>query len=108
MFGDLGKMIKLAAEMKSRIPAVQAKLAAGRFEADAGGVVSAVVDGKGILLDLRIDQRVFEGRDAAMLKDLVKTAVSAAQDQATQAAADAMKELTGGMGLPPGFGDILG
>jgi len=44
MFGDLGKMIKLAGEMKRRLPEIQAKIAASQYSADAGGgAVTATV-----------------------------------------------------------------
>jgi DNA-binding protein YbaB len=42
-----------------------------------------------------------------MLEDLIKAAVSAAQDKAATAAAEAMNELTGGMPLPPGMDGLL-
>ena len=44
---------------------------------------------------------------AASAADLIKTAVSAAQTQAAQAAAEMMQELTGGMTLP-GLDELLG
>ena len=110
MFGDignLGKLMKLAGEMKRRMPEMQAKLAASEFTADAGGgVVRATVSGKLLLKDVRIDPSLLadDAMDAGLLEDLVKAAVSAAQEKASAAAAEAMKEITGGMELPPGFG----
>jgi len=107
MFGDIGRLMKLAGEMKRKMPEMKARLESSRFTAAAGGgVVTAVVNGKGILADLKIDKSLLSGAqaDAEMLEDLVKAAVSAAQAKATAAADEAMKELTGGMDLPPGLG----
>jgi len=110
MFGDignLGKMLKLAGEMKRRMPEMQAKLEAGEYTAEAGGgVVRATVNGKLRIKDVRIDPALLAdgAMDAGMLEDLVKAAVSGAQEQASTAAAEAMKDITGGMELPPGFG----
>jgi DNA-binding YbaB/EbfC family protein len=107
MFGDIGKLMKMASEMKRRMPEMQEKLAATSYTARAGGgAVEATVNGKLALVELKIDPSVLaDGQlDAAMLEDLVKAAVSSAQQQATAAAAEAMKELTGGMELPPGMG----
>jgi len=110
MFGDignLGKMMKIAGELKRRMPEMQAKLAASEFSADAGGgVVRATVNGKLLIRDIRIDPALLTDAtlDAGMLEDLIKAAITAAQEQATAAAAEAMKEITGGMELPPGFG----
>jgi hypothetical protein len=108
MFDDFGKMLKMAGEMKRRLGDVQAKLAAGEFAAQAGGgAVSATVNGKGQLIDIRIDKAVLADCDMEMLADLVKAAVGAAQEKAAAAAAEAVKEVTGGMSLP-GLEYLLG
>ncbi len=103
MFGDLGKMMKLAGQMKSRLPEMKEKLAETTYTAEAGGgVVSATVNGRLGIEGLTIDPELLADAqtDAAMLEDLITVAVSAAQRKATEAAAEAMKELTGGMDLP--------
>lgn len=102
MFGDFGKMMKVAMQVKQRLPEVQAKLESSTFEAAAGGgAVTAAVNGKMKLVDLKINPELLDGTlDVAMLEDLVKAAVSAAQTKAADAAREAMAELTGGMSLP--------
>jgi len=106
MFGDLGKMLKMAGEMKRRLPELQEKLANTHYTAQSGGgAVSATVNGKLALADLRIAPQALKDADAELLADMIKAAVAAAQEQAAKAAAEAMKELTGG--LPPGLGDLL-
>ena len=103
MFGDLGKMMRIAADMKRRMPEMQAKLEASEFSADAGGgAVRATVNGKGRLTDVKIAASLLAeaGTDAAMLEDLIKAAVSGAQRQAAEAAVQAMQDLTGGMSIP--------
>jgi nucleoid-associated protein EbfC len=103
MFGDLGKMMRIAADMKRRMPEMQAKLEASEFSADAGGgAVRATVNGKMRLLDVKIAPAMLAapGADAAMLEDLIKAAVSGAQRQAADAAVQAMQDLTGGMSIP--------
>lgn len=114
MFGDLGKlgdlakMMKMAGEMKRKLPELQQKLAQSEYTAKAGGgMVSATVSGKLELVGLEIDPRVIEDADAPLLADMVKAAVAAAQRQAAEAAAAAMKELTGGMPLPPELGGLV-
>ena len=104
MFGDIGKLMKLASEMKRKMPEMQEKLALTTYSAQAGdGAVTATVNGKLALVDIKF-QAFTPTCDAAMIEDYVKAAVSAAQEKASRAAADAMKELTGGMDLPPGLG----
>lgn len=103
MFGDLGKIMKIAGKMKEEMPALKEKLANTDYTAEAGGgAVSATVNGKLALVELKISEQVRNdpGVDFDMLEDLIKAAVAAAQTQAAQAAAEAMRELTGGMDLP--------
>lgn len=103
MFGDLGKIMKIAGRMKSEMPALKEKLANTDFTAEAGGgAVSATVNGKLAIVDLKISEQIRNDPnvDYDMLEDLIKAAISAAQTQAADAAAEAMKELTGGMDIP--------
>ena len=112
MFGNIGKMMKIAGEMKTKMPEMQSKLEASEYTASAGGgAVSATVNGKLALVDVKIDPSLLAGQadgemDIEMLEDLVKAAVAAAQEQAATAAKQALQELTGGMDMP-GFSDML-
>jgi len=111
MFGDLGKIMKMARDMKQKAPAMREELANRQFTASAGGgAVSATVNGSMGLTDLTIDPEALADADAEMLADLVKAAVAAAQQQAKQAAVEMMQELTGGMDLPgmDGMEGLLG
>ena len=110
MLGNLGKMMKMVGELKTRMPEMQAKLAASEYQAQAGGgAVAATVNGKMQLVGLEIDPDVLgQGDvDVAELADLIKAAVSAAQEQAAGAAREAMSELTGGMPLPAGLDSLM-
>lgn len=110
MFGNLGKIMKMMGKLKTELPAMQERIAAGEHTAGAGnGAVTATVSGKLDLVDLRIDRDLLPGGelDTAMIEDLVKAAVSAAQLKAAEAARQAMLELTGGEDLPPGLDGML-
>ncbi len=103
MFGDLGKMMKLAAQMRQKLPQLKAEMEASTYEASAGdGVVTATVNGKLALVDIKIAPEYLTGDDCdgEMLEDLIKAAVGAGQDKASQASQEAMMKLTGGMQLP--------
>jgi len=111
MFGNLGKMMKLASELKTKLPEMQQRLAESEYTAEAGGGgVAATVNGKMALVGLKISKELLAdpevARDPEMLSDLVKAAVSAAQEKAAAAARQAMTELTGGMEIP-GLTDIM-
>ncbi len=110
MFGDFGKMIKMLGQMKTRIPEMHARLASSEYSADAGGgAVAATVNGKMQIVRVTIDPAVLtDGETGAdMLADMVTSAVASAQQQAAEAAKQAMREVTGGMDLPPGLDSML-
>ncbi len=109
MFGDLGKIIKLVGDVKTKLPELREKLADSQYTAVAGGeMVTVTVNGKMQLVDLKLSEHLLEDEKVSldMLEDLIKTAVSAAQSQAAQAVKDAVKELTGGMDLP-GLSELM-
>lgn len=99
-FGD---MLKQAQKVKAEMERIQAEVATKTVEGSAGGgMVSAVANGKGELLRLRIDPEV--GRDdLEMLQDLVTAAVNDALRKARELLTQEMSRLAGGFGLPPGL-----
>jgi hypothetical protein len=109
MLGGLGNitgMLKQAKEMKSRMETLQAELAAMRIDAESGGgSVRAVVDGRGTLVDIKIQLEALA--DVELLEDLIKAAIGSAARKAQQQFQTEMNKLTGGMNLP-GLSDMLG
>ena len=109
MLGNLGNLtglLKSAKEMQSQMAKLQEDLANRRYERDAGaGAVRATVDGKGTLIDIKIDPNAVG--DVELLEDLVKSAVGAAVTMAQEAMKTEMAALTGGLNLP-GLSEMLG
>jgi DNA-binding YbaB/EbfC family protein len=109
MLGGLGNLmgvLKQAKEFQGRMEEVRAELAAKRFTADAGGgVVTATVDGRCTLVDIKIDPS--SAADSELLEDLVKAAVNSAAQKAQQAMQAEMSKLTSGLNLP-GLQEMLG
>jgi DNA-binding YbaB/EbfC family protein len=90
---------------------IEEELAQMTFEASSGGgVVTAVVTGKGELRSIKIEPAVVDPEDIETLQDLVTSAVRAANEEAAKAREEKMREVTGGMDLSgiPGLGGILG
>jgi len=110
MFGNLGKMMKAASEMKARLPEIQAKIEASEHVGQSGGsVVTVTVNGKGTLKSVKIKPGVLQGDDdREMFEDLILAATQAAQQKAADAAADMMQQFAEDLGLPPGYQDMLG
>lgn len=104
--GNLSSLVKQAKEMQGRMAEVQKALAEKRYEGDAGGgSVVATVDGKGTLVDIKIEPEA--AKDIELLEDLIKGAVSVAAKKATEGANQEMAQLTGGLNIP-GLSDMLG
>ena len=109
MFGNLGNLtglFKAARELQDQVARMQEEMGRRRFEAEAGGgLVKAVVTGRGQLVDLHIDPKAVE--DVELLEDLVKAAVGAAVEKSQEAWRSEMASLTGGMNLP-GLAEMFG
>lgn len=100
---DMAKMLKQAQKLQAEMARAQESLGAERVEATAGGgVVRAVANGHGELVELTIDPSVIDPSDVSMLTDLVVAAVNEAQRNARSLAESRMREITGGLlpGLP--------
>lgn len=109
MFGGLGNlagMIKNAKELQGNLAKMQEEMAVKRFEGAAGGeMVKATVDGKGTLVDLKIDPQAVA--DVELLEDLIKAAICGATTKSQEAMKEQMSALTGGMDLS-GLSQMLG
>ncbi|HOW72444.1 MAG TPA: YbaB/EbfC family nucleoid-associated protein [Phycisphaerae bacterium] len=104
--GNLGAMLKQAKSLQENMQKIQAELLRKRFEADAGaGLVKAIVDGKGELVQIKIDPKATG--DVELLEDMIKAAISAAAQKARESASADIAQLTGGMNIP-GLTDLLG
>ena len=99
--GGLGNIMKQAQQMQRRMAQLQEEMANKQVEASAGGgMVTAVVNGKQQLLDLKIDPAAVDPEDVEMLQDLVMAAVNEAIKQSQQMAQEEMSKLTGGLNIP--------
>ncbi len=100
-FGNLGGVMKQAKKMYEQVQKVQEELAEERVEAaSGGGMVKAVVSGKGELVEIKIDRQVVDPEDVEMLEDLVVSSVREAQGAAERLREERMKSAAGGLGIP--------
>jgi nucleoid-associated protein EbfC len=104
---NMQKMLKQVQKVQEDMARVQESLAQERVEATAGGgVVRAVANGHGDLLELKIDPAAVDPNDVSLLEDLVVAAVGEVLRKSREMAAERMKAVTGGLQLPgmPGLG----
>lgn len=91
-------MIKQAQKMQQDMLKMQEELEQQNYEASAGGVVKAVVSGKGEVVSIAIDPEAVDPEDVEMLQDTIVAAVNEALRKAEAAKAEGMSKLTGGLG----------
>ncbi len=97
--------MKQAQKMQAQMEQVQASLANERVEGNAGGgMVTAVANGQGELLSVRISPEVVNPQDVEMLEDLVLAAVGDAIRKGQELAQSRMGQITGGLGGALGLG----
>ena len=99
--GDLGGLLRQAQKMQRQVAELQEELGKRSFEGSAGGgAVVVAVNGKREFQSIRIKPEVVDPEDVEMLEDLVAAAVKDALQKAEEASSEAMKGVTGGLGLP--------
>jgi DNA-binding YbaB/EbfC family protein len=97
----LGKMMKQAQQLQSKMLKLQEELAEKTVETSSGGgMVKVVANGKQQLVSIQIEQEVVDPEDVEMLQDLVLAAVNDALAKAQDMVSGEMSKLTGGMNIP--------
>jgi hypothetical protein len=101
---NLGNLVKQAQRMKAEMEKIQEEAATKRVEGTAGGgMVTVVCNGRGEVVEVKIDREVAGPDDLEMLQDLVVAAANDALRKSRELLAQEMGRLTGGLGLPPGL-----
>jgi DNA-binding YbaB/EbfC family protein len=104
MMADFLKMMKQAAELKSKMEAMQAEMDQTIVEGTSGGgLVTVSMSAKGELKTVKIDPSVLKPDEAEIVEDLIVAAHADARRKADAMMQDKMKEMAGGLPLPPGM-----
>lgn len=99
--GNLGNIMKQAQQMKAQMERIQEAAAAKRVEGSAGGgMVVVVADGRGEVVEVRIDPEVAAADDREMLQDLILAATNDALRKSRDLLTQEMGRLAGGLGIP--------
>ncbi len=106
---DFLGMMKQAAQLQSRMQAMQDELGNVEVEGIAGGgMVSVRMTAKMEVKSVKIDPSLLKPDEREIVEDLLVTALSDARRKAETAMQEKMQSLTGGLGLPPGLLGGLG
>lgn len=102
--GDLMGMMKQARELQGKMEQLQQEVSALEVEGSAGGgLVTVTMNGKSEMKRVRIDPSLLKPEEAEIVEDLIVAAVNDARAKAEAKLADRMRDLTGGLQLPPGM-----
>ena len=101
---NIGQIMKQAQQMQQKMAELQNQLADLELTGAAGGgMVQALMNGKGVLRGLKIDPALVNADDVEVLEDLVLAAVNDAKSKVESRVQEEMQKLTGGLALPPGM-----
>jgi DNA-binding YbaB/EbfC family protein len=101
---DFMGMMKQAAQLQSKMEALQAELDQIEVEGAAGGgLVSVRLSAKGDLKGIKLDDSLLKPEEKEILEDLLVAAHADARRKAEGLLQEKMKGLTGGLPLPPGL-----
>ena len=102
---DFLGMMKQAAELQSKMKALQDELDHVEVEGlSGGGLVIVRMTAKMEVKSVKIDASLMKPEEREVVEDLVVTALGDAKRRAEAAMQEKMAALTGGLKLPPGLG----
>ena len=101
---DFMGLMKQAAQLQSKMQALQAEL--DQIEVDGtagGGMVTVKLSAKGDLKGITVDDSLMKPSEKEILEDLLVAAHADARRKAEAVLQEKMKAVTGGLPLPPGM-----
>jgi len=98
---NMNQMIKQAKKMQEQMAKMQEELQEKIVEASAGGgAISAKVNGKQEVLEIKIKPEVVDPEDVEMLEDLILAVVNEAIKKSQDMVSGEMSKITGGLNIP--------
>jgi DNA-binding YbaB/EbfC family protein len=101
---DFFGLMKQAAELKSKMEAMQAELDTVEVEGTAGGgLLTLTLSGKGEVRRAKLDDSLLKPDQKDIVQDLIVAAHADARRKLEVLLQERMQALTGGLPLPPGL-----
>jgi DNA-binding YbaB/EbfC family protein len=101
---DIFGMMKQAAQLKSKMEEMQAEMDQLEVQGTSGGgLVVVKLNAKGDMKHIQIDPSLMKADEKEVVEDLIITAHADARRKADALMQDKMKDLTGGLPIPPGL-----
>ena len=101
---DLGGLMAQAQQMQQKVKELQEQLERLELVGSSGaGMVKITVNGRGETRKVEIDASLFKPEDKGVVEDLIVAAANDARTKVEETVQEQMKQITGGLPLPPGF-----
>ena len=101
---NIGNMMKQAQELQKKLSDVQEKLKSIEVEGTSGGgMVKVISNAKGDIKRIMINDSLFKPEEKEITEDLIVAAINDAKQKGEVASQEEMKNITGGLPLPPGM-----
>ena len=101
---DLGGLMQQAQQMQQKMKELQDQLERQEIVGSSGaGLVKVTVNGKNETRRIEIDASLFKPEDKGVVEDLIVAACNDARGKVEEKVQEQMREITGGLPLPPGF-----
>jgi DNA-binding YbaB/EbfC family protein len=101
---DFTSLMKQAAELKSKMEAMQAELDRVEVEGTSGGdLVAVMLNAKGEMKAVRIDASLLKPGEKEIVEDLLIAAHADARRKVEAVVQEKVQALSGGLPLPPGM-----
>jgi len=98
---NMNQMIKQAKKMQEQMAKMQEELQERVVEASAGGgAITAKVNGRQEVLEIKIKPEVVDPEDVEMLEDLILAVINDAIKQSQDMVSGEMSKITGGLNIP--------
>ena len=101
---NIGNMMKQAQQLQKKMAEVQEKLNSIEVEGvSGGGLVKVISTAKGEIKRISVDDSLMKQEEKEITEDLIVAAVNDAKQKGEAAAQEEMKNISGGISLPPGM-----
>jgi DNA-binding YbaB/EbfC family protein len=101
---NIGDMMRKAQDVQKRLGDMQENLSNTEITGQSGGgMVSVTLNGKGETKAVKLDAKVVDPTDIAMLEDLIIAAYTDAHTKIQQHVEGETQKIMGGIAMPPGF-----
>ena len=101
---NLGNMMKQAQQLQKKMSEAQEKLNSIEVVGTSGGgLVKVKATAKGEIKKIFLDESIMKAEEKDVTEDLIIAAINDAKQKGEAAAQEEMKNITGGLPLPPGM-----